>query len=136
MSCRDSHCMDPRCPRRLKCLPDTWCELAVLKLKALRNVGKELTEEEEGRLPGCPFFIHHQSSCYCFFKFLADYLPEKTPSDVEMAHLLGVSPETVHKITSSAINKLKGSGMCQELGQVYAKGSIFSDSSGDDPSDL
>ena len=41
--------MDCRCPRKLKQLPRAWCPLAVLKLKALRNAERELTEEEENK---------------------------------------------------------------------------------------
>lgn len=37
---------DQRCPRKLDDAPDTWCALAVQRLKALRHAGRELTEEE------------------------------------------------------------------------------------------
>jgi hypothetical protein len=46
--------MDERCPRRLEEMPDSWCPLAVMRLKAIRNAGRELSEEEEALLPGVP----------------------------------------------------------------------------------
>ena len=46
--------MDARCPRRLENLPCEFCPLAVLRLKALRNSDKELSEDEESKLPGSP----------------------------------------------------------------------------------
>jgi hypothetical protein len=45
--------MDKRCPRALKSMPSEWCPLAVMRLRAIRTAGRELSEEEESRLPGC-----------------------------------------------------------------------------------
>lgn len=89
-------------------MPDTWCPLAVLRLKAIRNVGRELTEEEESKLPGCPWAIDHQLAHYCTFKYLADFAGDRNISDVELAALLNVSVETIKKIEKSALAKLKG----------------------------
>lgn len=98
--------MDPRCPRKLENHPNKWCPLAVLRLKALRNSDKELTEEEENLLPGCPWAVNHQLANYCFFKYAAEYLdPENPPSDSEIAHFNNVSPETVKKTMKKAITK-------------------------------
>lgn len=99
--------MDARCPRHLADVPDNWCELAVLRLKAIRNAGRELTEEEEALLPGCPYAIDHQLAHYCFFKYLAEYTSDKTISDIELAALLNVSVDTVKKIEKAALAKMK-----------------------------
>ena len=98
--------MDIRCPRKLDELPCEFCPLAVLRLKALRNSDKELTEAEEAKLPGCPWAVNHQMSNYCFFNYLKDYLND-SPSDKEIAHMNNVSLETVKKIEKEAMNKIK-----------------------------
>ena len=99
--------MDPRCPRRLEEMPDSWCPLAVLRLKAIRNAGRELTEEEEALLPGCPWAIDHQLAHYCFFKYLTEYTSEKSVSDIELAALLNVSVETIKKIEKTGLTKMR-----------------------------
>jgi hypothetical protein len=103
MSCK----MDGRCPRKLSSMPEKWCELAVLRLKAIRNAGKELTEEEETLLPGCPWAVDHQLAHYCFFQYLAEFSQEKNISDVELAALLNVSIETIKKIEKSGLSKMR-----------------------------
>lgn len=100
--------MDQRCPRKLKIYPDTWCPLAVMRLRAIRTAGKELSEEEENNLPGCPWAVDSQSACYCFFKLAYDKLgPEETLSEIEIAALLNISVDTVRNIEKKAKNKLK-----------------------------
>ena len=99
--------MDNRCPRRLEEMPDSWCPLAVLRLKAIRNAGRELTEDEEALLPGCPWAIDHQLAHYCFFQYLTTYTTEKSVSDIELAALLNVSVETVKKIEKTALQKMR-----------------------------
>lgn len=99
--------MDDRCPRRLEEMPDSWCPLAVLRLKAIRNAGRELTEEEEALLPGCPWAIDHQLAHYCFFSYLTTYTTEKSVSDIELAALLNVSVDTVKKIEKTALQKMR-----------------------------
>jgi hypothetical protein len=98
--------MDVRCPRKLEELPTEFCPLAVLRLKQLRNSSEELTEEEESKLVGCPWAVSHQLSCYCFFKYAAEYIHD-VPSDKEIAHMNSVSLETVKDVTKSAIDKIK-----------------------------
>lgn len=98
--------MDERCPRKLDKLPCEYCPLAVLRLKALRNNEKELTEEEENKFPGCPWAINHQMSNYCFFKYTKDYL-HSSPSDKEIAHMNNISVETVKSIEKEALVKIK-----------------------------
>lgn len=99
--------MDSRCPRRLEEMPDSWCPLAVLRLKAIRNAGRELSEEEESLLPGCPWAIDHQLAHYCFFQYLTEYTSEKQVSDIELAALLNVSVETIKKIEKTALQKMR-----------------------------
>lgn len=98
--------MDCRCPRNLDQTPDSWCPLAVLRLKAIRNAGKELSEEEEHKLPGCPWAIDHQLANYCFFKYI-DEFSNKDISDLELAALLNVSVDTIKKIEKAGLSKLK-----------------------------
>lgn len=99
--------MDTRCPRRLEEMLDSWCPLAVLRLKAIRNAGRELSEEEEALLPGCPFAVDHQLAHYCFFQYLAQYTTEKSISDIELAALLNVSVDTIKKIEKTALAKMR-----------------------------
>jgi hypothetical protein len=99
--------MDKRCPRQLETMPDTWCPLAVLRLKAIRNAGRELTEEEEEMLPGCPWAVDHQLAHYCFFKYVAEFAQNRTVSDMELAALLNVSVETIKKIEKTALSKMR-----------------------------
>lgn len=106
--------MDSRCPRQLEELPCEFCPLAVLRLKALRNSSKELTEEQENLLPGCPWAINHQMSNYCFFNYLKDYLHE-APSDKEIAHMNNVSVETVKQIENKAISKIKEMDIIKDI---------------------
>lgn len=99
--------MDARCPRNLKDTPDSWCPLAVLRLKAIRNAGKELSEEEEMKLPGCPWAVDHQLANYCFFQYIEEFAGSKSVSDIELAALLNVSVDTIKKTEKSGLNKLK-----------------------------
>jgi hypothetical protein len=99
--------MDKRCPRRLEDMPDSWCPLAVLRLKAIRNAGRELTEDEEALLPGCPWAVDHQLAHYCFFEYLTKFTSEKSVSDIELAALLNVSVDTVKKIEKGALTKMR-----------------------------
>ena len=107
--------MDKRCPRGLSCMPNKWCELAVLRLKAIRNAGKELSEQEESMLPGCSFAIDHQLAHYCFFKYLSEYTQDRQVSDIELAALLNVSVETIRKIEKQAIAKMKNNIAMSQL---------------------
>lgn len=99
--------MDKRCPRHLESMPSTWCPLAVLRLKAIRNAGRELSEEEESKLPGCPWAVDHQLAHYCFFKYVTEFAQDKSISDIELAALLNVSVETIKKIEKNALSKMR-----------------------------
>lgn len=101
--------MDKRCPRQLQQMPTSWCPLAVMRLKAIRNAGRELTEEEEALLPGCQWAVDHQLAHYCFFNYISEFAQEKQISDVELAALLNVSVDTIKKIEKIALAKLKNS---------------------------
>ncbi len=109
-------------------MPDTWCPLAVLRLKAIRNAGRELTEEEESMLPGCPWAVDHQLAHYCFFKYLSEFTQDKPVSDIELAALLNVSIDTIKRIEKSALSKMRDHDSFKEI-----KGSelIVSDQDGD-----
>ena len=98
---------DPRCPRQLKKAPQKFCELAVMRLRAIRTAGRELTEEEENALPGCPWAVNSQTANYCFFKYINEFASEQTLSDIEVAALNCLSVETVKKIEKEAMNKIK-----------------------------
>lgn len=98
--------MDSRCPRKLDELPCDFCPLAVLRLKALRNSSIEVNEEEEAKLPGCPWAVNHQMSNYCFFAYIKDYL-DVPPSDKEIAHMNNVSVNTVKSTEAKALDKIK-----------------------------
>lgn len=107
---------DKRCPRSLSNAPDSYCPLAVQRLKAIRHVGRELTEEEESLLPGCPWSISHQLSNYCFFKFIKDFSPDDKPlSDMEIAHFCSISTDTVKKIEKKAISKMRETSDFKEI---------------------
>lgn len=123
--------MDTRCPRKLECLPDTWCALAVQRLKALRHAGKELTEEEESKLPGCPYAVNHQLANYCFFKLVEDFIPDgKGFSDMEVAHFLNISMDTVKKVEKKAVQRMKDSQQFKEIIDTHSGDKIMDDTPG------
>lgn len=117
--------MDSRCPKQLRHHPDEWCSLAVIRLKALRNAGRELTEEEESNCPGCPWATSHQLSCYCFFKYAHDYLPDSSPSDIEIAYANSISIETVKKVEKKALEKIKESQMIKDIKESYGDSGVL-----------
>ena len=116
--------MDQRCPRKLKDYPEEWCSFAVIRLKSLRNAGKELSEEEENRCPGCHWAIAHQLSSYCFFKFAKDYL-QNGISDIEIASLNSVSVDTTKRIEKRAMEKFKKSKMIVEMKNNFRDNEIL-----------
>jgi len=108
--------MDHRCPKKLKYLPDGYCDLAVLRLKQIRANKTELSEDQEVNLSGCNYCINHQQSSYCFFKYLSQYLEGGTPpSDQEIAHLCSLSLDTVKKVFKDALNKFEKSDMITKI---------------------
>jgi hypothetical protein len=101
--------------------------LAVLRLKAIRNAGKELSEEEEEKLPGCPWAVNHQLANYCFFKYVEDYMPEKQLSDTDIASLNCISVDTVKKTEKNAIAKIKADEEMKELKKQHDNESIINE---------
>ena len=99
--------MDKRCPRALEKFPTSYCPLAVMRLRAIRTAGRELTEEEESNLPGCPWSVNHQMSNYCFFDYIKNFSGDKQPSDIEVASLNCMSVEAVKKTEKIALNKIR-----------------------------
>ena len=99
--------MDRRCPRQLDNMPENYCPLAVIRLRAIRTAGRELTEEEENALPGCPWAVNSQTANYCFFKYIDEFASDQTLSDVEVAALNCLSVETVKKVEKEAMNKIR-----------------------------
>ncbi len=127
----DDQEMDHRCPRQLKSFPKTFCEMGVIRLKLLRNSTKELSEKEEAKLPGCPWAINNQASCYCFFKYVANTPSDKTISDIELAHLLNVSVDSVKKTEKEALSKLRASSSMEELKGLMDGDSVVTDHDSD-----
>ena len=119
--------MDTRCPRKLKQLPDNWCPLAVLRLKAIRSAGKELTEEEEAKLSGCPWHINNQLANYCFFVYASKFMSEQQLSDVEMASMLNLSIDTIKRAEKVALNKARAHPEFVEIKKTYGKDPIMDD---------
>lgn len=129
-----SYPMDSRCPLKLECQPTSWCPLAVLRLKALRNAGGELTEEEEDKLPGCQWAVNHQMANYCFFNYITQFLDDDSPpSDTEIAHLMNISVETVKKIQKTALEKIRDHEEFRNIRDMYGGEAIMVDGSEDDP---
>lgn len=107
--------MDERCPRKLDTHCQSFCQLAVLRLKAIRNAGRELTEEEESKLPGCPWAINHQLANYCFFQYMKEYGDGQASSDIEIASMLYVSTESVKKVEKNALVKIREDVKIKEI---------------------
>jgi hypothetical protein len=125
--------MDPRCPRALENLPESFCPLAVMRLRAIRTAGRELTEEEESKLIGCPWAVNHQLANYCFFKYIKKFSGDKTPSDMEVASLNCISVDAVKKTEKIALNKIREATQFKELKEALDGESVVSESTnGDD----
>lgn len=123
--------MDPRCPRQLENMPENYCPLAVMRLRAIRTAGRELTEEEENALPGCPWAVNSQMANYCFFKYIDEFAGEQTLSDVEVASLNCLSIDTVKKIEKEALNKIRNDESFANLKKDLDGESAFEGSGGD-----
>lgn len=124
--------LDTRCPRQLEDMPDTFCPLAVMRLRAIRTAGRELTEDEENALPGCPWAVNSQTANYCFFKYIDEFASEQTLSDVEVAALNCLSVETVKKIEKEAMNKIRNREEFSNLKRDLDGGPIFEHSGSND----
>jgi hypothetical protein len=123
--------MDERCPRALEAFPTSYCPLAVMRLRAIRTAGRELTEEEESKLPGCPWSVNHQMSNYCFFDYIKNFSGDKPPSDIEVASLNCMSVDAVKKTEKVALTKIRETEQFKDLKESLEGESIV----GDKPSD-
>ena len=128
----DDNKMDKRCPRALETLPDEWCPLAVMRLRAIRTAGRELTEEEESKLPGCPWAVNHQLANYCFFKYIKQFSGDKQPSDMEVASLNCISVEAVKKTEKVALAKIREAVQFKELKEALNGESVVTEHDGND----
>src|SRR5277367_4758549 len=124
--------MDRRCPRALENLPGEWCPLAVMRLRAIRTAGRELTEEEESRLPGCPWAVNHQLANYCFFKYIKEFAGDKAPSDIEVASLNCISVDAVKKTEKNAIAKIRETEEFKSLKENMEGESVVNEHPSDD----
>ena len=124
--------MDKRCPRALETFPDSWCPLAVMRLKAIRTAGRELTEEEESKLQGCPWAVNHQLANYCFFKYIKEFSGDKPPSDIEVASLNCMSVDAVKKTEKTALNKIRETEQFKSLKESMEGESVVAEHSSDD----
>ncbi len=124
--------MDNRCPRMLDTMPEEFCPLAVMRLRAIRTAGRELTEEEENALPGCPWAVNSQTANYCFFKHIDEFASEQTLSDVEVAALNCLSVDTVKKVEKEAMTKIRNREEFANLRKDLDGESIFEGSNGSD----
>jgi len=86
-----------------------------MRLRAIRTAERELTEEEESKLPGCPWAVNHQMANYCFFKYIAEFPGDKPPSDIEIASLICVSPDTVKKVEKAGLNQIREHKIFKQL---------------------
>jgi hypothetical protein len=113
-------------------MPDAWCPLAVMRLKAIRTAGRELTEDEESKLPGCPWAVNHQLANYCFFKYIKEYAADKPPSDVEIASLNGISVDTVKKTEKNGLVKIRDTEEFKDLKTAMEGEAVVADTLSDD----
>lgn len=120
-----SNKMDKRCPLGATCMPDSFCPLAVQRLKAIRYSDKELTEEEEDKLPGCKWAIQNQTAHYCYFNYISNFLPNKQLSEMEIAYMCNISVDEVKRIEKIALEKMKTSDTFKEITEVYGKDQVF-----------
>lgn len=129
------------CLLKLESLPSNWmhadktlkvCPLAVARLKHIRAAvatkGKELSEAEEARLPGCPYAIRNQMCGYCFFIYEATLLNDTPPTDTEIAYMLDISVDCVRSTFETALAKSKSSDFVKELKEAM-QGEVIVDES-------
>lgn len=106
------------CLLKLQDLPKHWalggqklhyCPLAVTRLKAIRAAraeGRTITQDEEDKLPGCPWAIKSQMSGYCWFIYEAISMPESQTLDADIAAMLDIPLEQVKSAGSSGTQKI------------------------------
>lgn len=106
------------CLLKLQDLPKHWslggqklhyCPLAVTRLKAIRAAraeGRTITQDEEDKLPGCPWAIKSQMSGYCWFIYEAISMPESQTLDADIAAMLDIPLEQVKLAGSTGAQKI------------------------------
>jgi len=124
------------CPIKLQALPRHWssggqklhyCPLAVMRLKAMRIAaaeGKNITQEEEEKLPGCPWAIKSQMSGYCWFVYEATLKNDACKSDVEIASMLELPAEQVKIAYASAAEKVLSDSDSGSIRDMLVSGSV------------
>jgi hypothetical protein len=81
----------------------------VTRLKAIRAAraeGKVLTQEEEAKLPGCPWAIKSQMSGYCWYIYEAIAMPEHPTLDADIAAILDIPVEQVKSAAEAGSSKI------------------------------
>ena len=117
-----------RCPRKLDKITKEWCPIAVLRLKTLRASKRELSEEEESKLPGCAWAIDDQMSGYCWFAYEAFNMSDSPAGDVNIAAALHVSVDTVRKTADRAIKKIQATQAISEIRRSHNDEPVVDDS--------
>jgi hypothetical protein len=120
--------MDPRCPLGLEEYPESWCKLAVLRLKSIKNSNiKELTEADEAKMPGCPWAVFDQYSHYCFFQYIKEK-QDSPASESELLAMLGISSQQIKLAEQRAVAKYKQSSLYNDIEYTHegdAKSDFF-----------
>ena len=118
-----------KCIRQLDQLPQGWCPAAVMRLKYLKSLDREPTEEDEKNAPGCPWAVSEQLSGYCWFAYEAKYLPDQPLSDQDIAANLQISVEAVKETAEKAIKKIQNNSEIKEIRKIYDQDSVIEDTS-------
>lgn len=109
------------CPRRLQCLPDQPCPLALERIHAMQSQ-KEKKSREIDNLPGCPWYSTSAESNHCFFSQIASDSGPYTDEDIA-AHL-SLTQAQVAKTYETAIAKCRAnrdSDDMQELKELLVE---------------
>ena len=115
-----------RCVLKRDELPKTWCPSAVNRLKWIRGLGHEPSEEEEATAAFCPWAIDNQLAGYCWFRYEAQQMSENAVPDNDIAAALNISVDTVKKTTDRAIAKIKDSKEIKEIRDNYGTEAVIS----------
>lgn len=128
-----------RCLLKLDDLPKYWssggqklhyCPLAVTRLKAIRSAraeGREITQEEEANLPGCPWAVKSQMSGYCWFVFEASQIPDSPMLDADISAVLDIPIDQVKQAGASSINKMQSDSQIKEIKSFLGSESVITE---------
>jgi hypothetical protein len=95
--------MDKRCPLGIVGHINIPCPMAIQRIKAIKYNSKKIKNDN---MPGCPFYVMHQLSNYCFFQYMEKYGNNKESCEEEISSYLLISIEDVKKIMSDIMIKL------------------------------